>query len=168
MFYLFISEMVTPWIDILPCEFFLFLHFDRCLGPKSQLIKRSYSVFIETIRLNNTESNKWYLRLKPILRRKRQDIMMSLLGGLAQYRRPESVILRAEIPYQGKRYYYELTSAVRHNNTDLNKWYLGSKLLLRKRYYHELNRVAWHNNADLRKQHLPQNSRDDNWMLGAV
>ena len=40
--------------------------------------------------------------------------------------------------------------AIRLNNADLRKQYLGPKPLLRKRCYYELIRAVRHNNADLK------------------
>ena len=62
------------------------------------------------------------LRAETHIKEKKTGYYDELIGAvLAQYRRPESTILMTEIPYQGRRCYYEPTSAVRHNNTDLNK-----------------------------------------------
>ena len=57
-------------------------------------------------------------------------------------------------PLLRKRCYYERIKAVWHNNVDLKKRYLGSKPLLRKRCYYELIRAVWHNSADLKKRYI--------------
>ena len=46
---------------------------------------------------------------------------------------------------------------IRLNTTELKKWCLGLKPLLRrkrKEHYDELIKAAWHNTADLRAQYL--------------
>ena len=58
---------------------FLFLYSERCLGPKSQLIKRPYSVLIEIIRHNNADFEQMILRAETLTKKKEKDIMMSLL-----------------------------------------------------------------------------------------
>ena len=59
-------------------------------------------------------------------------------------------------PLLRKRYLYELTNTIRHNNADLKKRYLGPRPLLRKRYYSELIETIRHNNADLKKVTYPR------------
>ena len=60
-------------------------------------------MFIETIRLNNSESNKWYLGLKPLLRKKK------------------------------KGHYDELIEVAWHNTADLRAQYLGLKSLIKEK-----------------------------------
>ena len=59
-------------------------------------------------------------------------------------------------PLLRKRYLYELTETIRHNNADLKKRYLGLRPLLRKRHYFELIETIQHNSADLKKVTYPR------------
>ena len=126
-------------------------------------------MLIETIRHNNADLNKWDFGRKSLLRKTEKDIYNELIKAVwhndANLREQ---YLGLKYPTKKEKHYYKFTRAVRHKNANLNKWYLRSKPLLRKRYYYEINGVARHNNADLGKQCLPQNNRNDSWMLGAV
>ena len=71
--------MVMPRMDVLLYDFFSSLYSERCLGPKSLLIKRPYSALIETIQHNKCRFENMILRVETLTKKKEKDVIMSLL-----------------------------------------------------------------------------------------
>ena len=118
-------------------ENFFFLNCGRRLGTKSQLIERSCSALIKTIRLNNIESNKRYLGLKLPLGRKRKDIMMGLLSRSGTIPPTLKYNTWGHNPLSKRKallcIYCVLISAVRHSNIAFESMTLRVKMLAKKK-----------------------------------